>query len=96
MLAASKEYVIPVVVVAVAPYVTAPAPWHLVLVAPAVNTGVPTVEVIVAEWVAVLGPLQPAAMAVITVAPLHEALYVTSPVLASIVLPAAILAASKL
>jgi hypothetical protein len=68
-LGALRLYVIPVVFVAVAVYVTVPAPWHLVEVAPSVNTGVPTVGVIVTVCVAVVGPLQPVAVAVITVEP---------------------------
>ena len=71
--AASSEYVIPVVLVAVAEYVTVPAPWQRVDVAPRVKTGVPTVGVIVTVCVAVAGPLQPAALAVITLVPLHPA-----------------------
>ena len=63
----------PVVFVAVAVYVTEPAPWQRVDVAPNVNAGVPTVGVIVTVWVAVFGPPQPAALAVITVVPLQPA-----------------------
>ena len=61
------------VLVAVAVYVTVPVPWHRVDVAPRVKTGVPTVGVIVTVCVAVLGPLQPAAVAVITLVPVQPA-----------------------
>ena len=47
--------------------------WHRVLVAPSVNTVVPTEAVIVTTWFAVLGPLQPAAVAVIVEVPVHAA-----------------------
>ena len=47
------------VLVAVAVYVTGPAPWHRVEVAPSVNTGVLTVGVTVTVCVAVVGPLHP-------------------------------------
>ena len=40
---------------AVAVYVTVPAPWQRVLVAPKANTGVPIVALIVTVCVAVLG-----------------------------------------
>ena len=63
----------PVVVVAVAVYVTIPDPWQRVDVAPNVNTGVPTVWVMVTVWFAVDGPLQPVAVAVITDVPDHAA-----------------------
>jgi hypothetical protein len=46
--------------------------------------------------VAVLGPLQPAALAVTIEVPLNPAAYVTSPVEELIVFPPAILAAFKL
>jgi hypothetical protein len=95
-LAASRLYVIPVEFVAVAVYVTEPAPWQRVDTAPSVNTGIPTVGVIVTVWVAVRGPPQPAALAVTTVDPDQPAAYVTSPVVALIVLPPAILGASRL
>ena len=70
---ASRLYVMPVLLVAVAVYVTDPAPWHLVDVPPRVNEGVPTVGVIVTVWVAVVGPLHPAAVAVIVDVPLQPA-----------------------
>jgi hypothetical protein len=54
------------------------------------------VAVTVTVCVAVLGPLQPAALAVITVVPLQVDAYVTSPVDALIELPPVILAASRL
>ena len=50
-----------------------PAPWQRVDVAPAVNTGVATVAFVVSVCVAVLGPLQPFAVAVIVVTPDHPA-----------------------
>ena len=44
--------------------------WHLGFTTPAIlNIGVPTVGVVVTVWVAVLGPLQPAALAVIIEVP---------------------------
>ena len=49
------------------------APWHRVLVAPNANTGMPTVEVMVTVCVAVFGPLQPTALAVIVDVPFHPA-----------------------
>ena len=55
-----------------------------------------TVGVTVTTWVVKAGPLQPAALAVTVVVPLHVPEYVTSPVPALIVLPPAKLAASKL
>ena len=57
--------------IAVAVYVTVPAPWHRVDVAPIVKTGVPTVGVIVTVCVAVAGPLHPAALAVMALVPLQ-------------------------
>jgi hypothetical protein len=45
MLVASKAYEIPVLVVAVAIYVTLPAAWHRVEVVPILKTGKPTVGV---------------------------------------------------
>jgi hypothetical protein len=72
-LASSKVYVIPVLVVAVAGYETVAAPWQRVDVAPRPKTGVPTVATTVTVCVAVLGPLQPAALAVMVVVPLHPA-----------------------
>src|SRR5207253_1785890 len=91
----SREYVIPVLVVAVAVYTSVPAPWHLVDVAPKLNTGVPTDAVMVTVCVAVFGPLHPAALAVIVDVPLHVPAYVTSPVEELIVLPADKLDASS-
>ena len=46
-------------------------PWHLVDVAPKVNTGVPTVSVTVTTCVAEVGPLQPADVAVTVVVPVQ-------------------------
>ena len=48
-------------------------PWHLVDVAPKVNTGVPTIGVTVTVCVAVAELLQPVAVAVIIVVPLQPA-----------------------
>ena len=64
--------------------------------APNENTGVPTVAVVVAVWVAVLGPLHPAALAVIVELPIHPAVKVTAPVDELIELPALVLVASRL
>jgi hypothetical protein len=52
--------------------------------------------VIVTTCVAVLGPLHPAALAIIVVVPVHVAAYVTAPVVVLIVLPPDTLAASRL
>ena len=52
--------------------------------------------VMVTVWVAVFGPPQPAALVVIVEVPLHPVEYVTIPVLALMILPAAMLAASRL
>ena len=71
------------------------APWQRVDEAPNTKTGVPTVGVIVTICAAVLGPLQPSALAVIVDVPVHPAAKVTAPVEALIVLPPVILAASK-
>jgi hypothetical protein len=49
--------------------------------------GVPTVNVAVTVCIEVFGPLQPAALAVITLVPLHPAANVTAPVEATILLP---------
>ena len=64
-------------------------------VTPTANTGVLTVGVVVTVWVAVPGPLQPAALAVIIELPLHVGEKVTVPVAASMEFPAAVLAASR-
>ena len=64
---------IPVLFVALAVYVTVLIPMHRPDVAPSTNTGVPTVGVMVTEWVAVAGPLQPAAVAVMVDVPDHVA-----------------------
>ena len=72
-LVASNAYVIAVLFVAVAVYPIVAPPWQRVVVAPRINTGVPTVGVTAIVWFLVLGPLQPAALAVTTVVPLHPA-----------------------
>ena len=66
------------------------------VVVPDVKEGVPTVGVIVTVCIAVLGPLQPVAMVVIALVPLHVAAYVTIPVLETILLPPDIEGPSKL
>jgi hypothetical protein len=87
----------PVVFVAFAVYVTVPAPWQRVELAPKVNIGVPTVGVIVTVWVEVCGPLHPAALAVMVDVPVHPAAYVTAPVNVFMELPGkAAVVASKL
>ena len=88
----------PDVFVALAVYVTIviPAVWHLVDVAPSVNTGVPTGELTVTVCVADRGPLHPVAVAVITELPTHKAVNVTSPVAGSILFPDSVLNASRL
>jgi hypothetical protein len=96
LLAASRLYVIPVLFVAVAWKGTVAAPWQRTEVAPLVNTGVPTLGVIVTVCVRSLGPLQPWALAVICAVPLKPAAYVTTPVAEFIVFPAAMLPASRL
>ena len=63
----------PVVLLAVALYVTIPAPWHRPDVAPKVNTGTVTGAFVVAVCVDAVGPLQPAALAVIVIVPVHPA-----------------------
>jgi hypothetical protein len=59
------------------------------------NTGVPTVGITLTVVLLVLGPLQPAAIAVMVVVPVHEAEYVTAPEEALIVFPPVILALSN-
>ena len=86
---------IPVELLAVVVLITVPAPWQRVEVA-GENAFMVTVGVMVTTWVVVSGPLHPAALAVIVVVPLHPATYVTAPVAPTIVLPPAILAASRL
>ena len=66
------------------------------MLAPSVNTGVPTVGVMVTVWLAVDGPLQPEAVAVITDVPLQPAEYVALPNAELKVLPPAILIGSRL
>ena len=61
----------PVLVVAVASYVTCPAPWQRIDELPSVKTGVPTVGVIVTVCDAEVGPPQPPAITVITDVPLQ-------------------------
>ena len=63
----------PVVLVAFAVYVTVPAPWQRVELTPDTNIGRPTVAVTVTVCVAVLGPPQPAALAVTIDVPLNPA-----------------------
>ena len=94
MLAASREYVMPVELLAVVVYVSEPAPWHLVEVA-GENGLTVTVGVIVTVWLVVAGPLHPAALAVMMEVPLQDAEYVTAPVDAMIVFPPERLAASR-
>ena len=55
-----------------------------------------TVGVTVITCVVIAGPLHPAALAMIVVVPLHPAAKVTAPVTPSIVLPPAMLKASRL
>ena len=74
---------------------TAPAPWHLVEVAPREKTRLLTVGVMVTVWVVVIGPLHPAALAVITDVPLQPATKVTAPVPATIEFPPVTLVASS-
>ena len=62
---------------------------------PTIKTGVVTIGVIVTVCEVNLGPLQPAALAVMVEVPLHPAAYVTIPVVLLIVLPPVILAAFK-
>ena len=59
------------------------------------NTGVLTVGVIVTVWVDVIGPLHPAALAVIIDVPLQPATKVTAPVPATIEFPPVTLEASS-
>ena len=63
--------------------------------APNAKTGVATDGVIITVCEAVLGPLQPAALTVITVVPDQPAAKVTAPVPGTILLPPDILAASN-
>ena len=77
-------------------YVTVPAPWQRTDVAPKVNIGVPTDDVIVTVCVEVLGPLHPVAVAVIVDVPLQPASYVTAPVVALLYYSPAKLVASRL
>ena len=74
--------------------VTVAAPWHRVVEA-GENAAMVTVGVTVTTSVVTAGPLQPAAEAVMVVVPLHEAAYVTAPVVALIVFPPVKLPASK-
>jgi hypothetical protein len=85
-----------VLLVAVAVKVMVPAPWQRTEIAPCVKTGVPTVGVMVTVCIPVTGPLQPVALAVMIVEPVHPDTYVTSPVEALMVLPAVTAAAFKL
>ena len=63
----------PVELVAFAVYVRVPAPSQRVELIPATNIGTPTVAVTVTVWVDVLGPPQPAALAVTIDMPLNPA-----------------------
>jgi hypothetical protein len=74
ILAASRLYVIDELFVAVASYVTVPAPWQRVDVDPAVNTGLATAPLMVTVCVAVFGPPQPAALAVMVDVPTQSAI----------------------
>jgi hypothetical protein len=58
--------------------------------------GMPTGGLIVTVCIAVFGPLQPKALAVIMLVPLHPAAYVTAPVDETILLPPVIEPASRL
>ena len=49
------------------------APWQRVDDAPNVNTGIPTVPLVVAVWDEIVGPLQPVAVAVMVEMPLQAA-----------------------
>ena len=62
---------IEVELLALAVYAWVVAPWQRIEVKPIVNTGEPTVGVTVTVCVDDLGPLQPAADAVMTEAPLN-------------------------
>ena len=73
MLAASRLYVIPVLFAAVAVYVIEPAPPQRLDEAPNTNDADPTVRSIVTVCCAVMGPLHPAALAVMIVLPVHPA-----------------------
>jgi hypothetical protein len=76
-------YVIPVLLVAVAVYVIVSAPWHLVDVAPIINTGVPTVGVTVTVRVTCEdGPLQPLAVTCMSTVPENPFAQVIIPVVA--------------
>ncbi len=74
--------------VAVAVYVTVPAPSHLGDVVPIANTGEPTVGVVVTTWVDVLFGAHPIAVAVMVDVPVQPAAKVTAPVDEFIELPA--------
>src|SRR6185503_19282330 len=86
----------PEVLAAAAVYVTLPAPWQRLDVAPRTKLGVLTIPLIVTVCVADFGPLQPVAVAVIVDVPIHNAANVTVPVAALIVLPPNKLAPSRL
>ena len=62
---------------------------------PAIKLVTPVEVFIVTTCVANAGPLQPAALAVIVVVPLHPDAHVTAPVAPSIVFPAVELATSR-
>ena len=96
ILAASRLYVIPVALVAVALYVTVATPWQRTEVIFVKNTGVPTAAVMLTVCTALVLLLQPFAVAVIIKVPDHPAAKVTSPVEVLMLLPPEILAASRL
>ena len=81
---------------AVAVYITLPFAWHLKELVPNAKVGVPTLAVVVTVCVAVFGPLQPVAVAVIVEVPLQVAVKLTSPVAVFMVFPANILVASSM
>ena len=72
-LAASRENVMLLALAAFAEYVTVPAPWHRVELAPATKTGTPTFAITVTVCVDDLGPPQPAALAVTIDVPTNPA-----------------------
>ena len=85
---------IPVLLAAVAVYITGALPWQRVDEAPAEKTGAATDGVSVTAWVAA-GVPQPAARAVIMVVPTQPATKFTVPLVEFIVLPADTLALSS-
>jgi hypothetical protein len=70
----------PVVFVAVALYITVPAPWHLVVNVPNVNTGISTAGLIVTALVAAVeGPLHPFAVTLMSTVPENPLAQVITP-----------------